>query len=201
MNRSLLWIVFGGLVGLLIIFTGTYLISRNYTYNGSLFDPPVQAQNFELIDQNGNLFQLDQQAGKIVILFFGYTHCADVCPVTLNEFKHIRATLGDQADQVRFVFITVDPERDSPQVLQDNLVNYDPAIIGLTGEMERLAAVWKDYGIYVEKQPIQGPSNYEVDHTARIFVIDKGENLLLTYPYNMEEEKVVSDLQHLLKSQ
>ena len=98
------------------------------------------------------------------------------------------------------MFITVDPERDTPQALKAHLSNYDPSIVGLSGSLDQLQAVWQDYGVYVQKQPSTDPQNYTVDHTARIFVVDKKGNLFITYPYNMEEDSVVSDLRHLLKS-
>jgi protein SCO1/2 len=200
MNRNLLLIFFGGVIGILLAIGGAYRLSFNYTYHGSLYDPAVKAKDFELVDTNGQPFRLDQNNDRIRVLFFGYTHCPDVCPITLIEFRHIDQTLGNLADQVQFVFITVDPERDTQQVLKQHLSNYDPSIIGLSGTLDQLKAVWQDYGIYVKKQPSTDPQNYSMDHTARIFVIDKKGNLLLTYPYDMEEDSVVSDLRHLLKS-
>ncbi len=118
-------------------------------------------------------FRLSDQKGQIVLLFFGYTHCPDVCPVTLSHFKQIKADLGDQADQVRFVFITVDPERDTADQLSQYLPNFDPDITGLTGSRQSLESVWKSYGVYQAKQEVGSAAGYLVDHTARTYLIDQ----------------------------
>jgi protein SCO1/2 len=174
------------------------LANRPYTYAGSLIDPPAKAADFQLTDQDGQPFQLSQQQGKITLIFFGYTHCPDVCPVTLTKFKQIRSELGDRADQVKFLFISVDPERDTPEVLKAHLANYDPAIVGLTGSRSELEPVWKSYGVYQARAKDGSTENYAVDHTTRIYVLDNQGNWLLTYPYETEMQALLDDIQHLI---
>lgn len=190
---------FAVLLGLsLTIFAG--FTQRPYTYAGSVIDPPVKAADFQLTDQNGQPFQLSSQQGKIVLIFFGYTHCPDVCPVTLTKYKQMRSELGNQAGQVEFLFITVDPERDTPIVLKTHLANYDPAIVGLTGSPAEMGQVWKSYGVYQAEANADSSGNYDVDHSTRIYVIDSQGNWRMTFPYETETQAMVDDVRHLLKS-
>jgi len=157
--------------------------------------------DFTLTDQNGNLFRLSDQKGKILLIFFGYTHCPDVCPITLAEFKQIKAMLGDKADQVRFVFVTVDPERDTPETINTFLQNFDPTFIGLTSDRATLEPVWKAYGVYQEQQDAGSAAGYLVDHSTPTYLIDPQGLWHINYPYGMEAEKIAQDLQHMMKEQ
>jgi protein SCO1/2 len=199
-SRVLLLFGFAILIGL-IVTVSAGILARPYTYQGSLIDPPVKAADFSLVDQNGQPFRLSDQEGKVVLIFFGYTHCPDVCPVTLTRYKQLRAELGDQAGQVRFVFITVDPERDNVENLQKFLVNYDPAITGLTGSRAELDQVLNSYGVYEGKAQIESADDYLVDHTARVYAIDAQGNWRLTYPFEMDTPAILDDVRQLLKSE
>ena len=125
--------------------------ARPYTFQGSLIDPPVAAPPFELTDVDGRHIQLSDLDGQVVIIFFGYTSCPDVCPVTLTDFLRIREQLGSNAQEVSFVFVTVDPERDTPERMKKYLTNFDPEIIGLTGTRAELESIWASYGVYEAK--------------------------------------------------
>jgi len=191
----------GVLVGVALILTGWQYFQPAYTFRGSLIDPPVPAADFELTDQHGQTFRLSEHNGKIVLLFFGYTNCPDVCPLTLSEFKRIKASLGSQASDVRFVFITVDPERDTGEVLGQYIQNFDTDFVGLSGEREVLEGVWKDYGVYQAKQDVGSAAGYLVDHTARTYLVDKQGNWRLTYPFEMDPEDITRDVRHLLSNE
>jgi protein SCO1 len=191
----------GVLLGVALVLTGWQFIQRPYTFRGSLIDPPVPAADFELTDQNGQIFRLNDQTGKIVLLFFGYTHCPDVCPLTLSHFKQIKTDLGQKADQVRFVFVTVDPERDTADLLRQYLLNFDPEIVGLTDSRQSLESVWKNYGVYQAKQEVGSASGYLVDHTARTYLIDRQGNWRLTYPFEMGKDDILQDVLYLLNSE
>jgi protein SCO1/2 len=194
-------ISFGVVIGLLLVLVAWQVLAGEYTYQGSLIDPPVAAADFELVDQDGDQYRLSDQRGKVVLIFFGYTHCPDVCPVTLSEFKQIKERLKDQADEVEFVFITVDAERDTVDVLSRYLVNFDPSFIGLTGESQALEEVYRSYGVYKAKQETGSEAGYLVDHTARVYAIDKDGNWRLTYPFGMETEKLYQDVRHLIQEE
>lgn len=201
MRSKYLLLGVGVLTGVALLLMGWQFFQRPYEYRGSLIDPPVPAANFELVDQNGELFQLRDQRGKVVLLFFGYTHCPDVCPLTLSDFKYIKSNLGEQADQARFVFVTVDPERDTVDVLRQYLPNFDEEIVGLTGNRSDLEAIWKDYGVYQAKQEVGSAAGYLVDHTARTYLIDQQGNWRLTYPFEMDKDDILADVRHLISAE
>ena len=167
LKSNWLYLGAGVLLGLVIVLGGWLFYDRNYTYTGSLIDPPAKAADFTLQDQNDNPFRLSDQHGKTLLVFFGYTHCADICPVTLTRFKEIKRLLGEQANGVEFVFITVDPERDSSAQIKSYLGQFDPGFIGLTGSQDALQDVWQKYGVYREKVPTGNGSDYEMDHSTR----------------------------------
>lgn len=186
------------LVGL-VAMVGIKFLAGPYVYQGSLIDPPVLAKDISLVDQNGQPFRLSDQQGNVVMIFFGYTNCPDECPITLSEFTGLISQLGESAQQVRFVFITVDPERDTQARLKEYLANFDTSIIGLSGDPSDLQKVWNDYGIYQEEILSESASDYSVGHTARIYTVDTHGNLRLTYPFGIEQDKIFQDIQHLLR--
>lgn len=192
---------FGGILVVLLILVGWQVVSRPYTFQGSLIEPPIKAPEIKLIDQDGQSFRLSDHHGKVVLVFFGYTNCPDVCPLTLSDFKLIKADLDEQTDQVSFVFVTVDPERDTQERLKAYLANFDPAFVGLTGSLSELESVWKAYGVYQAKQDTGSAAGYLVDHTARTYAIDKNGDLRLTYPFEMERQALLEDVRHLIQDQ
>jgi protein SCO1/2 len=185
------------LLGLAAIFA-TRVLGQSYIFKGSLLEPPLPAEDFALKDQHGQSFRLSDHHGEVVLIFFGYTNCPDVCPVTLAGFRQIKERLADKADRARFVFVTVDPERDTPERIAEHLANFDPAFIGLTGEPDELQTVWKNYGVYAEKAEASSASGYLVDHTARVYVIDVNGNLRLTYAFGTDNLAMAQDVDHLL---
>lgn len=193
------WIVIGIAFGMLLTVGAWYVAETRYTYHGVLIDPPARAGDFELVDQHNQPYRLSDQRGKVVLIFFGYTNCPDVCPITLNELSNVKSQLGDKAAQVEFVMVTVDPERDSAQVLTRFLERIDPEFTGLSGEMPDLENVWKSFGVFRERQEVAGSLGYLVDHTARIYVIDSAGNWRLNYPFGMQSGQIVEDLVHLLR--
>jgi len=153
--------------------------------------------DFTLIDEDGEPFTLSSQHGRPVLIFFGYTHCPDVCPVTLSEYKQIRQLLGEQADAVTFLFISVDPERDTPEVIGAYTDLFDPAIIGLTGNFAQMEPIWADYGVVREERE-SSSEGYLVDHTARTYLVDPAGNLRLTYPFGFGPKGIAEDLEFML---
>jgi protein SCO1/2 len=198
--RNLLFFGIALIVGLIAVF---FVLgpTRPYTFQGSLIDPPVAAPPFELTDVDGQQVRLSDLDGQVVIMFFGYTSCPDVCPVTLSDFLKIRSSLGKQAEGVSFVFVTVDPERDTPERMKKYLTNFDPEIIGLTGTREQLESVWSSYGVYEAKLDGGSEENYLVDHSSRTYIIDAEGNLLLTYLFGTENKVIAEDVRHLVTRQ
>lgn len=189
----------GVMLGLVIVLLGWQFLGQTYTFHGSVIDPPVAAPELALTDHNGQPYRLSEQEGKVVLIFFGYTNCPDVCPLTLSEYKQIKNDLGDSAENVEFVFISVDPERDTVERLREYVPLFDPAFIGLTGERAELEPVWKDYGVYQARQETDSAAGYLVDHSSRIYVIDKNGNWRETFSFGMDTDLMAQDVDALLR--
>lgn len=191
----------GALIGLaLALGAGWYALNSAYTYHGVVIDPPAPAFDITLTDQHGQPYRLSEQQGKLVLIFFGYTHCPDVCPVTLSEYRQIKRMLGEQAKNVQFVYITVDPQRDTPERIGQYLQNFDPEFVGLSGSAEALAAVWKAYGVYQQPKESNSAGGYLVDHSSRTYLIDAQGHWRMNYNYGTDSENIAKDLLHLIKN-
>ncbi len=170
-----------------------------YTFKGATFNPPFQAPDFTLTDQNGQLFHLASQQKRVVLLFYGFTHCPDICPLTLGNFKQVKDALGKDADRVDFVFITVDPAQDNQEVVRQFIDRFDPGFIGLTGSPQALHQVMSAYGVYYT-QPAPGNSSSDlIAHSDQVYVIDPSGKLRMTYSYGVSIQDMVSDIRHLLQ--
>lgn len=135
---------------------------------------------------------------KIVLIFFGYTSCPDVCPTTLAELNQAMKQLGDDAGRVQVVFVTVDPERDTPERVQEYVNHFNSNFIGLSGTERDLVKVWSDYGVY--REIVEGTSalGYLVNHTARVTLIDADGNLRISFSFEMPVDDIVHDLKLIL---
>lgn len=184
----------------LVLAMGLCLSRDDPKLNGSQINPASEAFDFRLADQNGNPYQLSDHRGKLVVLFFGYTHCPDVCPMTLAQFRDIKDSLGQQSDQVEFVLVTVDPEQDSISRMKEYVDSFDPQFFGLTGTSSVLEPVWKNYGVYLEKHTGENGSDDTVDHSTRTYLIDSQGKLILTYPFGFDSDRILQDLQYLITS-
>jgi protein SCO1/2 len=157
------------------------------------------AKDFKLTDQNGQVRSLKDFQGKVVVVFFGYTQCPDVCPTTLGEMAQVKKLLGPQGDKLQVLFVTVDPERDTTQVLKAYMANFDPSFLALRGTPEELAAVAKDYKVYYKKSAGKTPTSYSMDHSAASYVYDTQGRLRLYTRYGSGAQALASDIQMLLK--
>lgn len=164
-----------------------------------VFDATVAA-DFTLTDQRGDSFSLAEQRGRVVLLFFGYIHCPDVCPATLSIWTELERQLGADAADVRFVFITVDPARDSPQRLQQLLAVFGDGIVGLSGSAEDLEAVYEDYDVRREALVIgEGSGGYLMDHSPQTLLIDREGMLRLRYTFGTAAADIAEDVRWLLR--
>jgi protein SCO1/2 len=134
----------------------------------------------------------------VVLLYFGYTFCPDVCPTTLYDLTRVKEALGEDSTDIVVAMITVDPERDTPEMLFNYVTTFDPAFIGLSDDIENLESMWSAYGVYRMLNDVESSAGYLVDHTARIYVIDRLGNLRMTFPFGMNWEGMADDLDHLL---
>lgn len=156
------------------------------------------ARDFQLTDQNGQSRSLKDFRGKLVVMFFGYTQCPDVCPTTLAEMAEAKRLMGPDGARVQGLFVTLDPQRDSLQVLKAYLANFDPSFIALRGTPEQTALVAKEYKIYYKKVEGSTPTSYTLDHSAATYVYDTQGRLRLFSRYGTGPQALASDLQLLL---
>lgn len=169
------------------------------SWNGFFLDPPHEAPAIELIDQYYNEFSLADHRGDLVVVFFGYTNCPDVCPATLVYYTQVKRELGPLAENVKFVFVSVDPEYDTPEHLERYVSRFDSTFYGLTGTPEQIAEIAREYGVYYEKVEAEtSPVGYWVEHTAFTYVIDQDGNLRLVLPFGLEPPQIAADLRNLL---
>lgn len=173
--------------------------AQPYTFRGTEFAGEKSAPNFTLTGANGQPVSLSDFRDKVVVLYFGYTFCPDVCPTTLSDMKQVMQMLGNKADDVQFIMISVDPERDSPEKLAEYVANFDPRFIGLTGTPEDVLAAATPYGVIFEKHEGSAATGYLVDHTATLNVIDKNGRLRLLFPFDADPKDIASDLKQLAK--
>lgn len=175
---------------------GSYL--RPHAYHGMILQSPQPAPNFTLTDQHGRPVSLKDFRGKLVMLFFGYTTCPDVCPVTLSVVNKARESLGADAKDVQVVMVSVDPQRDTPEVMGEYVARYDPSFIGLTGAPDKIAETATYYGVYYNAHPVASALGYLVDHTATVMVVDREGYLRLIFPFGISVEDMADDLSYLL---
>ena len=155
--------------------------------------------DFTLVDTNGGRFSSETLKGKPYAIFFGFTHCPDICPTTLLEAsKHLEA-LGPAADRLKFLFVTVDPARDTPELMKTYLSAFDKRIIGLTGSEEQIGDVSKKFRIFAEKVPTSG-GDYTMNHTATVFLFDAEGGLAGTLSWNEDEATRQSKLERLVNA-
>ena len=176
-------------------------LNQSHTYHGVVYENPNQAPDINLGSSGKQPFDLADQKGKIVLLFFGYTSCPDVCPSTLSDMKRVLSSLEDDSEFVQVLFVTVDPERDTIDKLRSYLVLFDPTFIGLTGSLEDLVKVWGDFGVIREIDTSnQSAAGYLVNHTSRIYLIDQASRLLITYGFGTFPEDIAKDVAYLLNN-
>jgi protein SCO1/2 len=152
---------------------------------------------FKLTDQTGREVTDQDMKGRPFLVFFGFTHCPDVCPTTLFDVSEILRALGPDADKMRALFITVDPERDTPAVMKDYLSSFDPHLAGLTGDPAAVAAVAKAYRVYFKKVPLD-QGGYTMDHTAIVYLMDKEGRFVSPFSLKRSTEAAVADLRKYL---
>lgn len=159
------------------------------------------ARDFSMPDQDGQVRSLKDFAGKIVVVFFGFTHCPDVCPTSLAELAQIKKLLGPDGDRLQAVFVTVDPERDTAELLKAYVHNFDPSFIALRAATpEQLAAMAKDFKVYYKRVEGSTPSAYSMDHSAGSYVFDTKGQLRLFTRYGTGAEALAGDIRQLLQA-
>ena len=158
------------------------------------------AKGFSLLDHNGQVRSLADFAGKVVIVFFGYTQCPDVCPTSMQELAEVKRLLGSDGDKLQGVFITLDPERDTPEMLKAYMANFDPSFLALHPTPEQLAAIAKDFKIYFKKVDGKTATSYTLDHSAGSYTFDTQGRVRLYNRYGSGAAALAADVAVLIQS-
>lgn len=161
-------------------------------------DPPKDLPAFTFADASGSTTRTIPEQGAPAVVFFGYTHCPDVCPTTLADWKRVKERLGKKADKVRFVFVSVDPERDTPAVSQRYAAQYDSSFIGVSGDPATTAGIMKAFGVAAMKEENPTGGDYLVGHSAQVFLVNNKGQLVALYSFGTSWEALAADLDNLL---
>ncbi len=184
------------LCGLVLVFGAIIHISGR---SPSAIGPAIAAVGgpFHLEDQNGQPVSDEDMKGRPFLVFFGFTHCPEICPTTLFEISEVIRELGKDADRIGALFITVDPERDTPAALKDYLSSFDPHLRGLTGDPAAVNATIKAYRVYAKKVPLEG-GDYTMDHTAVVYLMDKDGRFVAPFNLKRTPEAAAAELRRYL---
>lgn len=157
------------------------------------------ARDLQLTDPSGQLRSLKDFRGKVVVMFFGYTQCPDVCPTSLQELAEAKRLLGPEVERLQGVFVTIDPERDTPELLKAYMANFDPSFIALRGTPEQTAAVAKEFKIYYKKVEGKTPTSYTMDHSAGSYIFDSAGHVRVFHRYGSGAQALADDVRTLLR--
>jgi protein SCO1/2 len=194
-RTSHILLMFSAFLGGLVIFLGVILFATHY--QGTAGGPSAIGGPFKLVDQNGKPITDEDMKGHPFLVFFGYTHCPDICPTTLFEMSEVIRALGKDADRINALFITVDPERDTPAMMKDYLSSFDPHLRGGTGDQKAIDAVEKAYRVYAKKVPAE-KGDYSMDHTALVYLMDKQGRFVAPFKLDRKPEAAAADLRRYL---
>lgn len=190
-------------VALLLVALALASCGGPHQWSGTLVEPPKPLTDFTLPDQNGEPFQLGAAQPNLALLYFGYTNCPDFCPTTLGEWKQIKQELGANADKVRFVLVSVDPERDTEQALKAYVERFDPAFIGVRPTPEQVGALSREYGFGVEVAQA-GSDDHRHDlarHGTYTYLLDQSGGLRLLFRYGTPPKEIARDIAAVLAQQ
>jgi len=184
--------------GLFIVLLLVVSCQRPHEFAGAELSAPHPAPDIELESADGPVSLLDFK-GKYTFVYFGYTFCPDICPTTLATLKSVKEELGENAQEMEVVMITVDPERDTAERLADYVGYFDSSFIGLTGEQEAIDKIGEPFGLFYEKHEGSAATGYLIDHTARTYLLDRDSNTIVAYPHGTSAAAITKDIEYLIK--
>ena len=198
-NRSILALLAVGLVGVLVGLAFLLSAEEPYEFVGTPYLNPSEAPAFELTADDGERVTLDAHRGKVVLVYFGYTFCPDICPASLAELADAlsRFESGDRED-IQVMMISVDPARDTPEMLGKYMDHFDESFLGLTGTEEEIAAVAADYNVFYQTYDEGSATGYLVDHWAGVYVIDREGRIVESLSFGMTGEQIANDVKEWL---
>ena len=181
---------------LLLLSTLLSCSDNNLVFNGSNLTEVKLDSSFELTSHKGEDKTTKDFKGKVVAIFFGFASCPDICPTTMIELKNIKEMLGENSNQLEVLFVSLDPERDTPELLGKFVPSFDASFIGLTGSMENIEKITKQFKVY-RKKVIQG-SSYTIDHSSGIYLLDKNGKIRVRHSYGSDIKLIVEDIEKLI---
>jgi protein SCO1 len=194
-RTSHIFLVLSAFLAGLVIFSGVFLFATRQMGNGG--GPSPIGGPFALIDQNGQPISDQDMKGRPFLVFFGYTHCPDTCPTTLFDVSELMRALGKDADRTSALFITVDPERDTPAVMKDYLSSFDSHLRGASGDRETIEAAERAYRVFARKVPGEN-GDYGMDHTALVYLMDKQGRFVAPFSLKRRPEEAAADLRRYM---
>ena len=169
-----------------------------FAFHGADITGATYARTLALPDIDGKQRSLADFKGKVTVVFFGYTQCPDVCPATMSELAQVKKSLGTDGDKIQDVFVSIDPERDTPAILKSYMASFDPSFVALRGSPEQTAAAAKEFKVFYAKVPSRAAGSYTMDHTAGSFVLDGDGKVRLFERYGGPPEELAADLKALM---
>lgn len=185
------------LLGVLIAWFFILPRFRPHIFSGAIIQSEDRAPSLELMSADGPV-ELDDFAGKVVVVYFGYTFCPDVCPATLAKLADSLDLLGDKASEVQVIMVSVDPERDTPEMLKDYVTHFHPDFLGVTGDEATVNLVATLYGVVYEQAEGSEATGYTIDHTSTVILVDREGYLKLVLPFEGTAEQIASDIDYFL---
>ena len=197
-GRTFLLAFVGGLVTYLVLWLVILPRFQPHVFNGVVIQSQTPAPRVDLITSDGSRASLSDFEEKLVVLYFGYTFCPDACPTTLSTLKRAMDEMGGKAEDVQVIMVSVDPARDTPEILDEYLGFFDERFLGMTGTEAEIASVATVYGVFFQANEGSAETGYLVDHTASLMVVDRDGYLKLILPTEVTVDQIVSDLEYLL---
>ena len=190
------WLAVG--IGAVLTLAGCQPAPQPPSFEATDITGAAFARDFRLTDHNGQVRTLADFRGKVVAVFFGYVHCPDVCPTTLSDFSLALQQLGPLADRVQVIFVTVDPQRDTPDLLKQFVPAFNPGFLGMYTDAESLRLLAREYKVVYQKSSVKAADDYLIDHSAGTYIYDPQGNLRLLMPYGSSPDAIAKDLKSLL---
>lgn len=171
---------------------------EDYKFYGIPLNPMVTAPDGALTRTDGSDFAIGSQKGKASLVFFGYTHCPDICPTTLADWKRVKSALGGEAAKVNFVFVTIDPAADTPEVMRSYVAQFDSSFVGLSGEPARIDSIAKAFGVSAFAEGTLESGHTAMAHPSRVYLVDPEGRIRFVYPPGLRPEEIAEDVKHVL---
>ena len=171
---------------------------RPHIFSGAVIQSNQNAPRMELDAANGETVRMTDFEGQVVVVYFGYTFCPDVCPQTLSKLAESMEILGEKASDVQVIMVSIDPERDTPELLEEYVTYFHPGFIGVTGDSQTVNRVATLYGVYYEAQDGTADTGYTIDHTSTVILVDRSGHLKLVLPFEGTAEEIAADIEYFL---